>query len=68
MVLSLMDQFEVFLRHIWVHTNAIVDSWLYVDLHIYTQADADKKSWASFQERLARAPEQVLRWKHSHAL
>nr|CAD1833265.1 unnamed protein product [Ananas comosus var. bracteatus] len=26
------------------------------------EADADKKSWASFQERLARAPEQVLRY------
>ncbi|KAF3333946.1 programmed cell death protein 2 [Carex littledalei] len=26
------------------------------------EADADKKSWASFQERISRAPEQVLRY------
>uniref|UniRef100_A0A5B6ZH35 Putative programmed cell death protein 2 n=1 Tax=Davidia involucrata TaxID=16924 RepID=A0A5B6ZH35_DAVIN len=26
------------------------------------EADGDRKSWASFQERIARAPEQVLRY------
>ncbi|CAL5425955.1 unnamed protein product [Camellia sinensis] len=26
------------------------------------QGDGDRKSWASFQERIARAPEQVLRY------
>ncbi|XP_021281900.1 programmed cell death protein 2, partial [Herrania umbratica] len=29
------------------------------------EGDADKKSWASFQERIAKAPEQVLRYCRS---
>lgn len=29
------------------------------------EGDADKKSWATFQERIAKAPEQVLRYSQS---
>ncbi|KAE8722319.1 Zinc finger (MYND type) family protein [Hibiscus syriacus] len=31
----------------------------------YFEGDGDKKSWASFQERIAKAPEQVLRYCRS---
>jgi len=34
---------------------------LFANYIVYEQGDADKKSWASFQECIDKAPEQVLR-------
>ncbi|KAJ4763242.1 Programmed cell death protein 2 [Rhynchospora pubera] len=48
-------------------TSAIVTKYNKTDEALQSvmdqfEADADKKSWASFEERISRAPEQVLRY------
>lgn len=37
-------------------------SWISYVFVIDKQGDSDRRSWATFQEHLAKAPEQVLRW------
>ncbi|TKY45917.1 Programmed cell death protein 2 [Spatholobus suberectus] len=57
---SLLDNFQVlsfFFNKIITYLNILFANYI-----VCEQGDDDKKSWASFQERIAKAPEQVLRY------
>ena len=60
---SLMDNFQVLSPVVFHHWDYIAYlSMLFANYIVCEQGDDDKKSWAYFQERIAKAPEQVLRW------
>lgn len=56
---SLIDSFEVCKALLMI--DGYTDDNFQAYVIVSTQGEDDKKSWASFQERISRTPEQVLR-------
>ncbi|KAF4385337.1 hypothetical protein G4B88_026620 [Cannabis sativa] len=62
-IMSLMKEFEV--RNAFARQNRILPPqilYLFLTCFVTEQGDDERKSWLSFEERIAWAPEQVIRY------
>ena len=57
---SIMENFEVWV-HVYAFNSFIGACFLESFFMVSKQGDDDRQSWATFQEHIAKAPEQILR-------